>query len=90
MVGHPIRANTAAPTCYVLTLEEVKAVAHRGVSPSTGKVSYWLQPKSYAQPEYEEAWDRLGNPGGSLTLPADRETSTSVGAVLDGPEPPLG
>ena len=27
-----------------------------------GKVSYWLQPKSYARPEYEEAWDRLGNP----------------------------
>ena len=57
-----IRANTAEPTCYVLTLDEVKSLAHRGVSPTTGKVSYWLQPKSYAQPEYEEAWHRLGEP----------------------------
>lgn len=56
-----IHANSDAPKCYVLTLEEVKAAAHRGVS-ATGKISYWLQPKSYAQPEYEEAWHRLGEP----------------------------
>lgn len=47
-----IRANTATPTCYGLTLEEVKALAHRGVSSTNGKVSFWLQPKSYAQPEH--------------------------------------
>jgi len=56
-----INANSDLPTCYVLTLDEVKTAAHRGVSPS-GKVSYWLQPKSYATPEYREAWDRLGSP----------------------------
>jgi len=56
-----IHANTAAPTCYVLTKDEVKAAAHRGMS-ETGKVSYWLQPSSYALPQYQEAWDRLGSP----------------------------
>ena len=45
-----INANTA-----------VKAAAHRGVN-AAGTVSYWLQPKSYALAEYQEAWDRLGSP----------------------------
>src|SRR5690242_24565 len=27
-----VNANTASPICYVLTLDEVKAAAHRGVS----------------------------------------------------------
>lgn len=56
-----IDANSDAPKCYVLTLAEVKAAAHRGVN-ADGKVSYWLQPKAYATPEFEEAWDRLGVP----------------------------
>lgn len=56
-----INANTASPTCYVLTIDEVKAAAHRGVN-AGGVVSYWLQPKSYALPAYREAWDRLGSP----------------------------
>lgn len=56
-----IKANSDAPMCYILTIDEVKAAAHRGVNDS-GKVSYWLQPKSYALPQYEEAWDRLGSP----------------------------
>lgn len=56
-----IHANTATPKCYVMTLDEVKAVAHRGVGAS-GNVSYWLQPKAYAVADYEEAWDRLGSP----------------------------
>jgi hypothetical protein len=41
-----------------------------GVSPNTGKVSYWLPPKAYAVIDYEEAWDRLGNPDSSPKLPA--------------------
>jgi hypothetical protein len=61
-----IRANTAAPTCYVLTMEEVKSLAHRGVSPANGKVSYWLPPKAYTMPEYEEAWQRLGEPSSAM------------------------
>ena len=56
-----INANTASPTCYVLTIDEVKAGAHRGEN-AAGTVSYWLQPKTYALPEYHEAWDRLGSP----------------------------
>jgi hypothetical protein len=56
-----INANSDLPTCYVLTLEEVKAAAHRGVN-EIGKVSFWLQPKSYDLPGYREAWHRLGEP----------------------------
>lgn len=56
-----INANSASPTCYVLTLDEVKAAAHRGENASR-KISYWLPPKAYALPKYLEAWDRLGVP----------------------------
>lgn len=60
-----INANSAAPTCYVLTLDEVRASAHRGEN-AAGTVSFWLQPKSYALPQYEEAWERLGHPHAAL------------------------
>ncbi|CCV08738.1 conserved hypothetical protein [Mesorhizobium metallidurans STM 2683] len=73
-----INANTAAPTCYVLTMEEVKAAAHRGVNGS-GKVSYWLQPKSYALSQYKEAWDRLGNPAPSEGLQITVTLSAAAG-----------
>jgi hypothetical protein len=56
-----VNANAESPTCYVLSLDEVKFSAHRGVN-EAGKVSYWLQPKSYAKDEFREAWQRLGNP----------------------------
>lgn len=59
-----IFANSDSPKCYVMTLEEVRAAAHRGEK--EGKISYWLQPKSYALPAFYEAWDRLGDPGGPL------------------------
>ena len=45
----------------MLTLDEVKAAAHRGIN-AAETVSYWLQPKSYALPIYVEAWHRLGTP----------------------------
>lgn len=57
-----IYANTPAPVCYIMTLDEVKAAAHRGVSEKTGKFSYWLPAKAYAVLTYHEAWDRLGSP----------------------------
>jgi len=57
-----INANSDSPTCFVLTLEEVKAAASRNTNGS-GKASFWLEPRSYALPEYEEAWHRLGEPG---------------------------
>jgi len=46
------------PRTYVLLPEEVKKLAHRGEK--DGRVSYWLQPKSYCVDEYLEAWDRIG------------------------------
>lgn len=59
-----INATSDLPTCFVMTLDEVKAAAHRGVSPKTEKISYWLQPKMYCLDEYREAWHRLGDPSG--------------------------
>lgn len=59
-----INANSSSPTCYVLSLSEVRAAAHRGVN-AGGIVSYWLQPKSYVLPAFEEAWDRFGSPSAS-------------------------
>ena len=56
-----VHANTASPVCFVMTLDEVKAAAHQGIS-KDGKLSYWRQPKSYDVPEFKEAWDRLGSP----------------------------
>ena len=53
------KATSSTPVCYVMTLDEVKAAAHCGAS-ADGGVAYWLQPKSYALPEFEEAWERLG------------------------------
>jgi len=56
-----IDANGDRPTSFILTLEEVRIAAHRGVN-SSGKVSYWLQPRAYDRPEYKDAWHRLGEP----------------------------
>lgn len=53
-----INANSDLPTCFVMTLDEVKEQAHRGEN-AEGKVSYWLEPRSYDQPEYRDAWHRL-------------------------------
>jgi len=61
-----INANEQAPTCFILSLAEVKDAAHRGVN-DAGKVAYWLQPKSYSLDEYREAWDRLGDPSAAVT-----------------------
>jgi hypothetical protein len=58
-----VGANSATPICYVLGLDEIRAAAHCGPS-SAGGVAFWLQPKSYAVPAYEEAWERLGDPAG--------------------------
>lgn len=56
-----VNAGGDEPTCYVMTLDEVKAGAHKSVN-EAGKVSYWLQPKAYALSVYKDAWDRLGEP----------------------------
>jgi hypothetical protein len=46
------------PICYILTPKQVRSMAHRGEK--DGKVSYWLQPKSYAVPTFLEKWDQIG------------------------------
>jgi hypothetical protein len=47
------------PSAFVLLPSEVKALAHRGEK--EGRVSYWLQPTDYEQPQFREAWDRIGH-----------------------------
>ena len=46
-----------ASTVVVMKPEEVKDLAHRGER--SGRVSYWLQPKSYDTDEFREAWGRI-------------------------------
>jgi hypothetical protein len=55
-----IHANSAHPICFILTLDEIRALAHRGEK--DGRVSYWLQPTSYDREEFRDAWQRLGTP----------------------------
>jgi hypothetical protein len=50
----------------VLTPGEVKASAHRGEK--DGRVSYWLQPGSYDQPQFKDAWARIGQGGLEASL----------------------
>lgn len=47
------------PSAFVLLPSEVKALAHRGEK--EGRVSFWLQPTDYEQPQFREAWDRIGH-----------------------------
>jgi hypothetical protein len=80
-----VNANTPSPICFIMTLEEVKAGAHRGVN-EAGKVSYWLQPKSYNLPTYQEVWDRLGSP---ITSPAPHQASATnplINPTVAGPD----
>jgi len=51
-----VNANTDAPVCFILRLEEVRALAFR----SRDAGAYWLQPKAYDRDEFREAWHRLG------------------------------
>ena len=48
------------PGVYVMTPEEVRVRAHRGEK--EGRVSYWLQPKSYMLTDFSGRWDRIGDP----------------------------
>ena len=53
-----IHANSDSPVCYVLRLEEVRALA--GQDKNGGK--WWLDPKAYDRDEFREAWHRLNPP----------------------------
>jgi len=46
------------PNAFILLPDEVKSLAHRGEK--EGRVSYWLQPASYDNGQFKEAWHRIG------------------------------
>ena len=50
-----IYANSDAPVCYVLRLEEVRNLATQ--DKNGGK--WWLEPKAYDQDDFREAWHRI-------------------------------
>ena len=53
-----LNANSNEPTCFVLSLDEVKsnAVIQTG---KDGKISMWLASKFYIADVYKDAWHRL-------------------------------
>lgn len=53
-----VHANSDNPTCYVLRLDEVRALAAQ--DKNGGK--WWLDPKAYDRDEFREAWHRLTPP----------------------------
>ena len=56
-------AGTASPSTFVMTPDEVRALAHCGRKDD--RVSYWLQPGAYDRDSYREAWHRIGRGGAS-------------------------
>lgn len=52
-------ANSDTPTCYILRLDEVRALASQ--DKNGGK--RWLEAKDYERDEFREAWHRLGSTG---------------------------
>ncbi len=56
-----INRVASAPTAHILLPTEVLALARRGEK--EGRVSYWLQPPDYDQPQFREAWERIGHGG---------------------------
>lgn len=49
-----------APRVFIMIPQEVRERAHRGEK--DGKVSFWMQPKSYERDEFRGKWDRIGRP----------------------------
>lgn len=47
-----------SPRAFILLPDEIKTLAHRGEK--EGRVSFWLQPRAYCTPEFEESWERIG------------------------------
>lgn len=63
-----------SPSAFILEPAEVKALAHRGEK--NGRVSFWLQPSSYEQPQFKDAWSRIGH--GGLDVQQASQTDSSV------------
>jgi len=53
-----INKLSSEPTAFILTPDEVKRLVHRGEK--AGRISYWLQPNSYEDDRFREAWERIG------------------------------
>jgi len=51
-----INVKTDHPTCFVMKLDEVKALAAQDKKGS----AWWLEYRNYDRDEYREAWDRMG------------------------------
>jgi hypothetical protein len=51
-------ATADKPTCYILTPEQVRSMAHKGEK--DGRISCWLPHKRYAVEEFCEQWNRIG------------------------------
>ena len=51
-----IHANSDAPICCVLRLDEVRSLASQ--DKNGGK--WWLEPKAYDRDEFREAWHHIG------------------------------
>jgi hypothetical protein len=51
-----VHANSDAPTCYVMRLDEVRLLASQDANGG----ACWLNPPAYDRDEYREAWDRIG------------------------------
>ncbi len=68
-----INKVASSPTAFVLLPSEVKKLAHRGEK--DGRISFWLQPKDYDQPQFKEAWKRIGygKIGAALALGGEEE-----------------
>ena len=47
------------PNAFILLPGEVMSLAHRGEK--EGRISYWLQPASYDNEHFKEAWHRIGH-----------------------------
>ena len=62
------KVTSASPSAFVLKPSKVMKLAHRGEK--EGRISFWLQPNSYDQPRFKEAWERIGH-GGLDAQPVD-------------------
>ena len=51
-----VHANSDAPVCYVMRLDEVRQLAAQDANGG----AYWLNPPAYDRDEFREAWQRIG------------------------------
>ena len=51
------KASADVPVAFVMLPSEVKELAHRGEKED--RVTYWLPPRAYDQPQFKERWERF-------------------------------